>query len=36
MTGPRYYILHPGFVRSHADGDRHYVGVDALLQRLCL
>lgn len=31
MTGPRY-ILHPGHVRSRADGDRHYVGVEALLR----
>ena len=31
MTGPRY-ILHPGFVRSRADSDRHYIGVDALLR----
>ena len=31
MTGPRY-ILRPGFVRSRADGDRHYIGVDALLR----
>lgn len=31
MTGPRY-ILHPCFVRSRADGDRHYVGVEALLR----
>lgn len=30
MTGPRY-ILHPGHVRSRADGDWHYIGVQQLL-----
>lgn len=33
MTGPRYYILHPGFVRSRADGDRHFISA-ADLRRL--
>jgi hypothetical protein len=27
------YVLHPGFITSRTDGDRHYIG-DAQLARL--
>lgn len=29
LAGPRY-ILHPGYVRSSMDGDRHWIGVTQL------
>lgn len=33
MNGvPRRYVLHPGFVRSRNDGERHWISFDRLAE----